>query len=190
MLPTLTVNRSFMQAFVAAETPCCALGLVEESGRPCGLIALRPDQEIPAAITDGGFNFGHSLLGTAAFEVIQFAFEFYGFATYNVLINPDNALVQAVQERMIDDGDYFFFSMEASGRVTAFRAEIGQETLSGIKANRSRIRQSTTTEMAYRQVLSAFAANPEPAGTLLHWVCRDTMDYLDLTHDRLELNPA
>jgi hypothetical protein len=190
VLPTLTVNRSFMQAFIAAETPCCALGLVEESGRPCGLIALQPDQEIPAAITDGGFDFGHSLLGTAAFEVIHFAFEFYGFATYNVLINPNNALVQAVLERMIDDGDYFFFSLEASGRITAFRAEIGQETLAGIRVNRSRIRQSTTTEMEYRKALSAFAANPEPEGTLLHWVCRDTIDYLDLTHDRLTLNPA
>ena len=190
MLPTLTVNRSFMQAFIAAETPCCALGLVEESGRPCGLLALRPDQEIPAAITDDGFNFGHFLLGTAAFEVIHFAFEFYGFATYNVLINPNNALVQAVLERMIDDGDYFFFSLEESDRVTAFRVEIGQETLSGIRANRSRIRQSATTETEYRQVVLAFATNPEPAGTLLHWVGRATIDYLDLTHDRPELNPA
>lgn len=190
MLPTLTVNRSFMQAFIAAETPCFALGLVEESGRPCGLIALRPDQEIPAAVTDGGFNFGHSLLGTAAFEVIHFAFEFYGFATYNVLINPNNSLVQAVLEHMIDDGDYFFFSLEESGRVTAFRAEIGQETLAGIKANRSRIRQSTTTETEYRQALLAFAVNPEPEGTLLHWVCRDTIDYLDLSCDRLQLNPV
>ena len=122
--------------------------------------------------------------------MIHFAFEFYGFATYNVLINPNNVLVQAVLERMIDDGDYFFFSLEASGRVTAFRAEIGQETLSRIRANRARIRQSTTTETEYRKALSAFAANPEPEGTLLYWVCRDTIDYLDLTHDRLELNPA
>jgi hypothetical protein len=190
MLPTLTVNRSFMQAFIHAETPCCALGLVEESGRTCGLLALRPDREIPAGVTDGGFNFGHSLLGTAAYEVIHFAFEFYGFVTYNVLINPNNALVQAVLERMIKDEDFFFFSLEASGRVTAFRAAIGQETLSGIKANRSRIRQSTTTEMEYRQVVSAFVARPESEGILLHWVCRDTLEFLDLTHDRLTLNPA
>jgi len=190
MLPTLTVNRSFMQAFIAAETPCCALGLVEEAGRPCGLIALRPDKEIPAAITDGGFNFGHSLLGSTAFEVIHFAFEFYGFATYNVLINPNNSLVQAVFERMIDDGDYFFFSLEASGRVTAFRAAIGQETLAGIKAHRARIRQSTTTETEYRQVLASFARHPEPEGVLLHWVCRDTIASLDLAGDRLDLNPV
>jgi hypothetical protein len=70
--------------------------------------------------------------------------------TYNVLINPNHSLVQAVLDRMIEDEDYFFFCLQASGRVTAFRAEIGQETLLGIKAHRSRIRQSTTTETEYR----------------------------------------
>jgi hypothetical protein len=190
MLPTLTVNRSFMQAFIDAQTPRCALGLVEASGRLCGLLALRPDREIPAAVTDEGFNFGHSLLSNAAHEVIHFAFEFYGFATYNVLINPNNSLVQAVLDRMIEDEDYFFFCLQASGRVTAFRAEIGQETLSGIKVHRSRIRQSTTTNAEYRQALASFAKNPEPAGTLLHWVCRDNIAYLDLTHDRLDLQPT
>ena len=38
--------------------------------------------------------------------------------------------------------------------------------------------------------LTSFAKNPEPAGTLLHWVCRDKIAYLDLTYDRLDLNPA
>jgi hypothetical protein len=190
MLPTLTVNRSFMQAFIDAQTPCCALGLIEAGGRLCGLLALRPDREIPAAVTDEGFNFGHSLLGTAAYEVIHFAFEFYGFVTYNVLINPNHSLVQAVLDRMIEDEDFFFFCLQASGRVTAFRAEIGQETLSGIKAHRPRIRQSTTTETEYRQALASFAKNPQPEGTLLHWVCRDRIAYFDLTHDRLDLNPV
>jgi hypothetical protein len=91
---------------------------------------------------------------------------------------------------MIEDEDFFFFSLQASGRVTAFRAEIGQETLTGIKAHRLRIRQSTTTEAKYRQALAAFGRNPKPEGTLLHWVCRDDIAYLDLTHDRLDLNPV
>ncbi len=42
---------------------------------------------------------------------------------------------------------------------------------------------------AYR-AHAAFAEDPEPEGTLLHWVCRDNLDYLDLTKDRLELTPA
>jgi hypothetical protein len=28
------------------------------------------------------------LLGTTEFEVIQFVFHFYGFETYNMLVNP------------------------------------------------------------------------------------------------------
>jgi len=35
LLPRLTVNRSFMSAFLAAPPPCFALGLVEERRRPC-----------------------------------------------------------------------------------------------------------------------------------------------------------
>jgi hypothetical protein len=179
-----------MREFIAADAPCFALGMVEEHGRQCGFLALRTDQEIPAEVSDVGFNFGHALFGSADFEVIHFAFEFYGFQTYNVLINPNNPLVQAVLNRMIADGDYFFFALEATGRATAFRAEIGQETLSEVKANLARIEQSTTTEAQYHRALSAFADNPEPEGILLHWVCRDNIDYLDLTTDRLELTPA
>ncbi len=187
MLPALTVNRSFMNAFISAETPCFALGIVEEQGRPCGFLALRPEEETPSRISDGGFNFGHSLFGSDAFEVIHFAFEFYGFRTYNVLINPNNPLVQAVLNRMIEDGDYFFFALEGSGHVTAFRAEIGQETLSQVKANLPRIQRSTTTEIQYDLALCSFAENPEPEGVLLHWACRDNIDWLDLTKDRLEM---
>ena len=83
MLPTLTVNRSFIREFIAADTPCFALGMVEERGRQYGLLALRPEADIPPAVSDGGFNFGHALFGSAAFEVIHFVFEFYGFQTYN-----------------------------------------------------------------------------------------------------------
>ncbi len=190
MLPTLTVNRQFMRAFIDADTPCFALGMVEEQGRQCGFLALRPEEEIPAAVSDVGFNFGHALFGSADFAVMHFAFEFSGFQTYNVLINPNNPLVHAVLNRMIADGDYFFFALEATGRVTAFRAEIGQETLSHVQANLARIERSTTTEAQYHRALSSFADNPEPEGILLHWVCRDNLDYLDLTKDRLELTPA
>ena len=79
--------------------------------------------------------------------------------------------------------------MQKSPGVTAFRAEIGQETLSQVKANLARIEQSTTTEAQYHRALSSFAENPEPEGILLHWVCRDNLDDLDLTKDRLELTP-
>ena len=190
MLSALTVNRSFMREFIEAGTPCFALGLVEEQGQQCGFLALRPEEEIPPEIADSGFAFGHSLYGSSSFEVLHFAFEFYGFQTYNVLLNPNNPLVRAVLEIMVEGGDYFFFALSESGRVAAFRTEIGQETLSQVKANLSRLRQSTTTESQYELARCAFEESPEPEGILLNWVCRDNIDYLDLSEDRLDLTPA
>jgi len=84
--PKLTVNRQFMHEFISAETPCFALGVVEERKRQCGFLALRPHEVIPPTITNAGFRFGHSLFGNTSFAVVHFAFEFYGFKTYNVLV--------------------------------------------------------------------------------------------------------
>ena len=87
-LPTLTLNRRFVQDFVAKDPPCFALGMIEERDQPYAVLALRPGLEIPAGTTDLGFNLGHAVLGSADFELIQFTFELYGFATYNVQLNP------------------------------------------------------------------------------------------------------
>lgn len=187
--PKLSVNRRFMSDFIAAETPCFALGLVEEQDRRSGFLALRSEEPIPPRITNAGMRFGHSLLGTAVFEVVHFAFEFYGFSTFNVLVNPNNPLVRTVLTTMVESGDYFFFAV-SRGAATAFRSEIGQENLAGLKTNLPRIRNSTTTESQYRKAVSAFERNPDPPGVLLDWVCRDHPDYLDLTADRLDLTPA
>lgn len=187
--PRLTVNRQFMNDFVSAPTPCFALGLVEERGRTSGFLALRPDGAIPPHILNAGLRFGHSLLGTAAYEVVHFAFEFYGFDTYNALVNPGNPLVKAVLTTMVEGGDYFFFAV-SHGSATAFRAQIGQEDLAGLRTNLPRIRNSATTDGQYRSVVSAFGRNPEPPGELLPWICRDNPEYLDLTRDRFDLTPA
>ena len=191
VLPTLTVNRPFIEAFIAADAPCCALGLVEVKNRQCGFLALHSNTAIPTEISDGGFNFGHSLYGNSTFEVIHFAFEFYGFQTYNVLINPNNAIVQSVLQTMLENRDYFFFSFdEDSGSVTAFRSDIGEDLLGNLTADWTRIQKSSTTDSQYRESLSRFAENPYPQGVLVDWVCGDDINYLDLTHDRLALNPA
>ena len=190
LLPKLTVNRRFIDNFIAAQAPCFALGLVEERQRQCGFLALRPNDVIPPEITNIGFRFGHSLLGTADFEVVHFAFEFYGFATYNVLINPNNPVVKTILTTMAESEDYFFFAINPTGSVTAFRSAIGQADMAGLKTNLPRIRNSTTTAIQYRQVLALFEKNPQPAGTLLNWVCRDNVEYLDLTQERLEMTSA
>src|ERR1700694_4965853 len=171
--PALVVNRLFMQEFLAADPPCLALGMVEERQRLCGMLALRLDEVIPAVIADRGVEFGRALFGNSTFAVLHLVFAFPGFQTYNVLINPNNLLVQVVLRTMLDDGDYFFFALTPQGQVTAFRADIGNEDLAVLRANRARLQQTTTTEAQYQQALTAFAARPDPAGILLHWVCLD-----------------
>ena len=190
-LPNLIVNRSFISEFITADAPCLALGMVEEQNQQYGFLALRSLEPIPPEISAQGFNFGHCLMGNENYEVIHFSFEFYGFKTYNVVINPSNPIAKAVLKTMISDGDCFFFSLdETNGNATAFRTEIGQETLTYLKSNFSRIMNSTTSESQYRQALSSFSNNPDPTGILLNWVCRDDLNYLDLTQDRMEMTPA
>ena len=115
LLATLSVNHQFMSDFLSAETPCFALGMVEEGKRRCGFLALRPNEVIPPEISDAGFLFDHGLLGNADFEVVHFAFHSYGFKTYNVLVNPNNPLVQTVLTTMVESGAYFFFALELGG---------------------------------------------------------------------------
>ena len=59
-----------------------------------------------------------------------------------------------------------------------------------LKIHLSRIRHSKTTEAQYKKAVAFFKRNPDPAGTLLHWVCQDDAGYLDLSEDRLELTAA
>ena len=107
LLPRLTVNGAFMEEFLAAPGPCCALGLVEVQRRTCGFLAIRPDEILPPTVTAAGFRFGHSLQGTSQYTVVHFAFEFYGFARYHVLVRPDNPIVRRVLTRMADSGEFF-----------------------------------------------------------------------------------
>ena len=190
MLPRLTVNRHFMSEFVAAEPPCVALGLAEEEADECALVALRLDRAIPRKVSAAGFRFGHSLLGARTWEVVHFAFEFYGFATYNVLINPNTRVARSVLNTMVETGDYFFLALDSDRSATAFRSEIGSDNLAGLKANMSRIQGSTTTEAQYRLAVAQFGRRPEPPGQLLTWVCRDIGGSLDRAEDRLVLSPA
>jgi hypothetical protein len=107
-----------------------------------------------------------------------------------VLINPNNPLVHTVLTNMVESGDYFLFAINANQIATAFRSDMGQEDLAGLKTNLPQIQNATTTEAEYQAALSSFERNPQPAGPLLHWVCRDHTEYLDLTENRLDLNPT
>ena len=119
-------------------------------------MALHPGEDIPSDVTARGFRFGHSLLGGDSFEVIHFAFEFHGFRTYNLLINPGSPPVRAVLQRMLEEEDYFFFALSADGRATAFRSEVGQDVLFYVRDYFSRVQRSTTTETEYDLACLAF----------------------------------
>lgn len=189
-LPRLVVNSRFIDEFIAAEAPCFALGLVEERKQTCGFLALRPKTVIPDEYTRAGFRFGHSLIGNADFLVVHFAFHFYHYATFNVLLNPNNPVVQAVLARMLEARDYFFFAVDPKGSVTTFRSELNQDDLTGLKTHLTLIQNAKTTDAQYRKAVAQFERNPDPPGQMLNWVCRDDMDCLDLTQHREELNPS
>lgn len=188
-LPVLTVNRQFMSDFMDGDVPCFGLGLVEEGGKETGFLALHLAETIPEHVLARGFRLGHQLLGTSEYEVVYFGFEFYGGKTYNALLNPGSELVKTVLEIMIESKDYFFFLLSPSGMVTTFRADIGKENLAGMKDNLNRILDSRTTEEQYERFLTKFEKSPTVPGELVTWVCRDDEGYLDLTDDRLDLNP-
>jgi hypothetical protein len=193
LLPRLTVNGAFIGEFLAAPAPCCALGLVEERKRTCGFLALRTNEIIPPTVTGSGFNFGHSLLGTSRYLVVHFAFEFYGFGRYHVLVKPNNPIVRAVLTAMVEGDAPFFFAISTNGTATAFGGEqggCGSDTMAALRDNLPRILRSEATDAQYQEALAQFRANPQPPGTLLNWVCRDNIEYLDLSGDRLELSPA
>ena len=190
LLPRLTMNRQFVEDFLSADLPCFEMGVLEERKLLCGFLALRTAEAIPSDISRGGFNFGHSVFGTSKFEVFHFAFEFYKFQTFNALVNPYIFLAQTVLSMLIESGEYFFFAISPSGAVTAFKTEIQQDNLAGIKANLYRIKYSKTTDRQYAEAIDSFIENPQPPGTMLNWICRDKIKYLDLTGDTIELNPA
>lgn len=190
LLPRLTVNSQFIDDFITAEAPCCALGLVEERKQTFGVLALRLEMVIPEEYTRTGFSFGHSLYGNADCVVVHFGFHFYHYATFNLLINPNNPVVRTVLNKMLETGNYFIFAVDPKGSVTAFRSELGQEDLIELKNNLPLIQNAKTTDTQYRETVAMFERNPNPSGQMLNWVCRDNADYLDLSQHRLELNPV
>lgn len=97
--------------------------------------------------------------------------------------------MRTVLASMVESGEYFFFDFAPNQRMTSFRSEIGDAPLSGLTANMARIQGSTTTEHQRNHALAQFRRHSSPPGHVLEWARRDDPDYLDLTQDRLEMNP-
>ncbi|MBT9504984.1 hypothetical protein [Rhodoferax sp.] len=187
LLPRLTLHRQFAEDLWAAKAPCFALGMVEERQEPMGLLALRPPKAMPKEAMALGFNFGHALVGNADFEVVQLFFEFYGFATYSVLLNPSNPLVQKVLSHMLTSKQYFFLAIAPDATVTAFRAEFGADRLADLREHWPRLQNSRTNDLQYQKAVRTIQKQTQAPDALLTWVCRDHVDCLDPRKDPLEL---
>ena len=126
-------------------------------------------------------------------EPVPFAFEFYGFARYHLLVRPDHPIVRTVLTWMADSGEFFFFALDGNGTATTFNADLGRgrdADRAGLQRNLPRILRAPATEAQYQDALARFRANPDPPGAVLNWVCRDDARSLDLTTDRLDMTPA
>lgn len=189
LLPRLTLHRQFAEDLWAAKAPCFALGMVEERQEPMGLLALRPPKAMPKEAMALGFNFGHTLVGNADFEVVQLFFEFYGFATYSVLLNPNNPLVKQVLSHLLASKQYFFLALAPDATVTAFRAEFDADRLAGLREHWPRLQNSRTNDLQYQKAVKAIQKQTQAPDALLTWVCRDHVDCLDPRKDPLELTP-
>ncbi|MBN1467216.1 MAG: hypothetical protein JW924_00690 [Fusobacteriaceae bacterium] len=186
MLPELIVNKEFIKDFFKEEKPCCGVGVIGLENSKKALIALRLNESIPTQ--DWGFQFGNSLYGSSRIEVIHFGFEFYSFKNFNVLINPNNSVVQEVLKMMIETKDYFFLLINSDNSVVAYRSEITSNSLYWLEQNLDRIKNSQTTHEEYLKCISSFEKNPVVEGDMLNWLYNDNSNYLNL-EDYIKLNP-
>ena len=188
-LSSLTLNELFIRDLMAAQTPCFALGYVQERGVKSGFIALRPEAPIPNDSRQQGFRFGHSVIDIDGSPVLHFGFEFYGHKIYHGLVTPNNPIIKAVVSTMIETEDYFFFSINPDQGVTAFRSQLEASDLCGLKTNQELFGEGACSPEDYEKAVTQFSKNPNPPGQVMEWVCRNNWDYLDLEKYPLELTP-
>ena len=70
----------------------------------------------------------------------------YGFATYNVLINPSDPVARSVLRTTVERGDHCFLALDQDRGATAFRSEIATGNQAALKANLARVQGSATTD--------------------------------------------
>lgn len=189
-LPELIMNRAFMEDFAEAPAPCLGLGLVEANGAQTGFLAMRPATPIPGEMLGLGLAFGHRMLDLRGAQLCQFVFNIYGFQAYSVLVNPASPMVRTVLEAMLTQRDYFFFVLNPDGRASAFRSDLDAENLAGLRDNLPGMYAASTSPARYEAAAALFAQAPDPASSVLTWVCRDNSDYLDLDTDPMVLPPS
>jgi hypothetical protein len=189
-LPALTLNQLFMTDLLAAQAPCFALGLVEADGSTTGCIAMRPVQPIPEHSTSQGFRFGHSMVGNEQHQAIHVAFEFYGYGSFHGLVDPSNPLVCTVLDRMLSTQDYFFLALNPDQTASVFRSHLEDANLVGLRTSREQFADARCPPAQYERMVVSFKHQRKRGERVMTWVCRDNSDYLDLSTQRMTLNPS
>ena len=191
VLPPLTLNRQFINDFIEADAPCCALGLVRSDGTVSGFFAMKPEGAVPANGLAMGFGFGYRMLETNDREPIgQFMFDFYGFERYSVLVNPSNPLAIKAIELMIEEKNILFLILGPDQRAITGRNDLSVGDLDGMRDQLRMMLSKRTPQSSFESCVQAFWRNPDlPDLKPLEWVCRDNPAYLDLEIDTAELTP-
>jgi hypothetical protein len=166
------------------------LALIEDRERPFGLIALKLAEPVPEATAALGMRFGHSLFGNQKFVVVHFAFEFYGYRTFNAIVKPDNTIVRRGLSAMVETGITHFLTVGDGGSATIFSSDLGDHNLAGLGANLPRILNSSASEADYQLAVAHFERAASPGVGVLNWVCHDNPDYLDLSQNRMDMAPT
>ena len=188
-LPPLTLNRQFIDDFIEADAPCCALGLVRSGDTHAGFFAMKPEGAVPANMLAKGFGFEYRILESKDRKPIcQFMFEFYGFEQYSVLVNPSSPLVIKAIDTMIEERDSFFFILTPDQRATIGRNDLSEGNLDVMRDQLRMMQSKRTLQSSYESCVQSFWRNPDlPDLKPLEWVCRDNPAYLDLETDTADL---
>ena len=189
--PPFTLSRKFFHDFTEADAPCCGLGLVRSCDAITGFFAMKPECVVPNNVLEVRTGFGHRMLISPDGEpVSQFSFEFRGFERHSVLVNPSSPLVLKAIETMVKEGDFFCFILNPDGRAFAFRRDLGEENVAGMRDSLPLMRSTRTPQSSYESGVRAFQQTPNPREVKpLEWVCREDPAYLDLEADTVDFPP-
>lgn len=99
-------------------------------GHTFGVLAIQPSDEFPDNTSSEDFELGHSLLGSADYEVVYFAFDFPSATT--VLVQPAQPFGQS-HGRLVQRDHYFILVIRPNNGVTVFRAGGDSDDLAGLK---------------------------------------------------------
>jgi len=167
------MNRLFVQDLMSAPPPCFAAGYIEELGKTTGFLAMRPRALIPKDALSSGFSFGHSVQEYDGEILLHFGFKFYGHKTYHCVVQPQNPIIMAVIDKMLETQDYFFFAINTDDTITSFRSKMESADLASLRTNRLLFDKAKCSLKKYDDARTHIQKEVFPYDEEMMWVCRD-----------------